>query len=214
MYELDTKSARQADTAGASIKELGKYVGRITQARDIVTKKGGRGIALAFTSQSGQKANLAIYTTGANGDRYQGYDTLMAMMTCMQLRGIQPSPGKVTRYDYDQGKEVQEDGTVFAGLHKPIGLLLETEEFEKQDGSIGSRLVVKNVFQADTELTASEILDKKTKPEALEKMVTALRHRPIKGRAQQQSTQEQALHAGHPAAGSGFDDMQSDDVPW
>ena len=210
MYQLDTKSARQADTAGASIKELGKYVGRITQARDIVTAKGGRGIAISFASQSGQKANLAIYTTGANGDKYQGYDTLMAMMTCMQLRSIQPSHGKVTRYDYDQGKEVQEDGTLFADLHKPIGMLLETEEFEKRDGTIGNRLVIKNVFQPETELTASEILDKKTKPEALEKMVAALRHRPLKSRAQQQSTQEQAPPAGHPAAGSGFDDMDSD----
>lgn len=42
-------------------------------------------------------------------------------------------------------------------------------------------MVLKGVFQAKTELTASEILDKKTKPEQLERMVAGLRHRPLKG---------------------------------
>ena len=35
MYALDTQAARKADTAGATIKELGKYVGEFTQAVDI-----------------------------------------------------------------------------------------------------------------------------------------------------------------------------------
>ena len=126
MYQLDTQAARHADTAGATIKEIGKYIGEFTQAQDIKTKKGGRGVSFIFESAGGQKANLAIYTTGASGERYQGYDALMAIMTCMQLRSIQPQPGKVTRYDYAAKKEVQEDGTLFPDLHKPIGVLLET----------------------------------------------------------------------------------------
>lgn len=211
MYALDTNAARHADTAGATIKELGKYVGEFIQAQDIKTKKGGRGVSFIFKSQSGQKANLAIYTTGANGDRYQGYDALMAIMTCMQLRGIKPAPGKVTRYDFDTKKEVVEDGTVFPDLHKPIGVLLETEDYEKSDGSLGTRMVLKNVFQASTELTASEILDKKTQPVLLPKMVEGLRHRPLKGSrpaASAPSTDDGfgGPPAGHPAS-SGFDGM-------
>jgi hypothetical protein len=214
MYALDTQAARHADTAGATIKELGKYVGEFIQAQDIVTKKGGRGVSFIFKSASGQKANLAIYTTSANGEHYQGYDTLMAIMTCMQLRGIKPAPGKVTRYDYEAKKEVQEDGTLFPDLHKPIGVLLETEDYEKQDGSVGTRMVLKNVFQANTELTASEILDKKTQPVALARMVDGLRHRPLKGArpAAPAGGNAGSPPAGHPAS-SGFDDM-SDDIPW
>lgn len=215
MYQLDTQAARHADTAGATIKEIGKYVGEFIQAEDIKTKKGGRGVAFVFKSASGQKANLAIYTTSADGERYQGYDTLMAIMTCMQLRGIKPAPGKVTKWDYEAKKEVQEDGTLFPDLHKPIGVLLETEDYEKQDGSTGTRMVLKNVFQPGTELTASEILDKKTQPVALAKMVEGLRHRPLKGaRPTPQRTAETAggPPSGHPAS-SGFDDM-SDDIPW
>lgn len=215
MYTLDAQAARHADTAGATIKEIGKYVGEFIQAKDVVTKKGGRGIEFIFKSQNGQKANFAIYTTGANGDRYQGYDALMAIMTCMSLRGIKPAPGKVTRYDFDAKKEVQEDGTVFPDLHKPIGVLLETEEYEKKDGSIGTRMVLKNVFQPGTELTASEILDKKTTPELLSKMVAGLRHRPLKGaRTTRPDDGMSAPPAGHPAS-SGFDGMDDgSDIPF
>ena len=215
MYALDTQAARHADTAGATIKELGKYVGEFIQAQDIVTKKGGRGISFTFKSTSGQKATLAIYTQSADGERYQGYDTLMAIMTCMQLRGIKPAPGKVTKWDYEAKKEVQEDGTLFPDLHKPIGVLLETEDYEKQDGSVGTRMVLKNVFQPGTELTASEILDKKTQPGMLAKMVEGLRHRPLKGARQAAPRAEDSAGgppAGHPAS-SGFDGMD-DDIPF
>lgn len=211
MYQLDPQAARHADTAGATIKEIGKYVGEFIQAKDVVTKKGGRGIEFIFKSQNGQKANLAIYTMGANGDRYQGYDTLMAIMTCMQLRGIRPAQGKVTRYDYDSKQEVVEEGTVFPDLHKPIGVLLETEDYEKKDGSIGTRMVLKNVFQPSTELTASEILDKKTQPVMLPKMVEGLRHRPLKGAKAPAPRNDDGFGGppvGHPAS-SGFDDDSS-----
>ncbi len=216
MYTLDVQAARHADTAGATIKEIGKYVGEFIQAKDVVTKKGGRGIEFIFKSQGGQKANLAIYTTGANGDRYQGYDALMAIMTCLQLRGIKPAPGKVTRYDFEAKKEVVEDGTVFPDLHKPIGVLLETEDYEKKDGSIGTRMVLKNVFQPGTELTASEILGKKTQPELLAKMVEGLRHRPLKGARQPAPRQDDGFGgppAGHPAS-SGFDEMDDGSIPF
>lgn len=216
MYTLDVQAARHADTAGATIKEIGKYVGEFIQAKDVVTKKGGRGIEFIFKSQGGQKANLAIYTTGANGDRYQGYDALMAIMTCLQLRGIKTAPGKVTRYDFEAKKEVIEDGTVFPDLHKPIGVLLETEDYEKKDGSIGTRMVLKNVFQPSTELTASEILDKKTQPELLAKMVEGLRHRPLKGARQPAPRQDDGFGgppAGHPAS-SGFDEMDDGSIPF
>jgi len=181
MYNLDINSARKADTTGGSIKEIGKYIGEFTQAKEIVAKSGTKGIEFAFKSTSGQKANLSIYTMSASGEKYQGYDALMAIMACMSLRSISPTKANVTRYDYDQKKDVQEPGTVFSELHKPIGVLLETEDYSKQDGSTGTRMVLKNVFRAADEFTASEILDRKTTPELLTKFVAGLRHRPLKG---------------------------------
>lgn len=211
MYTLDPQSARKADTIGNQIKEIGKYAGTFTQAVDIKTSKGGKGVAFVFKSNSGQKANLAVYTMSADGEKYQGYDALMAIMTCMGLRDIKPKPGTFTKYDFDKKEDVQVEGSIFPDLCKPIGVLLETEDYEKQDGGTGTRMVMKAVFQAATELTASEILDRKTTPEQLPKMVAGLRHRPLKAAKSHAPTpQRQAAHAG---GGSGFDDM-SDDIPF
>ena len=209
MYALDTQEARKADTQGNQIKELGKYVGAITQAEDITAKSGTKGVALSFTSNSGQKTKVGIYTIKADGTKLSGLSMLNALMTCLMLRNIAPKPGKVTRYDYDAKQDVIEDGSVFPELCKPIGFLLETEDYLKNDGhTVGTRMVLRGVFQASTELTASEVLDKKTKPEQLEKMVATLRHRPLKA-ASAQPTRT----APTGAAGSGFDDMD-DDIPF
>jgi hypothetical protein len=94
----------------------------------------------------------------------------------------------VTVYDYDQKKDVQKQASIFPELCKPIGLLLGTEDYQKQDGSVSSRMVLRGVFQASTELTASEILDRKTVPEALPKMVQALKHNPLKAAPMAQRT--------------------------
>ena len=85
-------------------------------------------------------------------------------------------------------------------------------------GSIATatRMVLKNVFPASTELTASEILDKKTQPELLTKMVEGLRHRPLKGARQPAPRQDDGFGgppAGHPAS-SGFDEMDDGSIPF
>lgn len=210
MYTLDIQAARKADTTGASIKELGKYVGEFTQAKDIVSKNtGARGIELAFKATNGQKANLSIYTQSASGEKYQGFEALMAIMTCMALRSIKPQIGKATKYDYDTKKDVIEECSIFPDLCKPIGVLLETEDYQKQDGSTGTRMVLKNVFQASTELTASEILDRKTSPEQLGKMVAGLRHRPLKCAKPMPTRQHGAAGDDRP-----FGDVDEDSIPF
>jgi hypothetical protein len=145
----------------------------------------------------------------AKGEKYQGYEALMAIMTCMKLRSIKPQFGKATKYDYDTRKEVVEECSIFPDLCKPIGVLLETEDYQKQDGSVGTRMVLKNVFQADTELTASEILDRKTKPEQLEKMVAGLRHHPLKNAKPTSSRQHGAASDDRP-----FGDADDSEIPF
>lgn len=180
MYDLNPNEARKADTQGNQIKELGKYLGVITQAEDITATTGTKGLNISFTSDAGQKTKVSIYTMKADGSKLGGFAMINALMTCMQLRNITPKQGTVTVYDYDQKKEVQKQGSIFPELCKPIGLLLGTEDFLKKDGGISTRMVLRGVFQASTELTASEILDRKTVPEALPKMVAALRHNPLR----------------------------------
>lgn len=212
MYELNTDSARKADQGGQMINELGKYVGTFTQAEDVTAKSGTKGVALTFES-NGQKARLSLYTKKSDGTTIMGFDTLMAIMTCLKLRSIKPTPGIVKSWDNDQKKEVEKQATVFPDLcGKPIGLLLETEDYLKQDGSLSQhpRIVIKSVFQADTELTASEILDRKTSPVMLPKMVEGLRHRPLKNAPKPRSQQHD--DGGFEHASAGFD-MANDEDP-
>lgn len=212
MYALDTKAAQKADQTGNRINTIGKYVGTFTQAEDITATTGTKGIALRFEA-NGQGASLSLYTKKADGETIMGFQTLMAIMTCLGLRNIEPKPGTVKAWDRDSNTEITKNATVFPDLcGKPIGLLLETEDYLKSDGSTGTKMVVAGIFQAKTELTATEILERKTVPLMLPKMVERLHHRPLKA--------AKALTAGRPAAqasagggGSGFDDMD-DDIPF
>jgi hypothetical protein len=208
MYNLDPNAARKADQTGNRISELGKYVGQFTQAEDITASTGTKGVALRFKS-NGQEANLSLYTTKADGTQIMGYQALMAIMTCMQLRGLSPKAGTVQAWDNDAKKEFTKQAQVFPELcSKDIGLLLETEEYAKKTGGIGTRMVIAGIFQAKTELTASEILDHKTTPEQLGKMVARLRHRPVKA-----DRHSSAAPSAHDGGGSGFDDMD-DEIPF
>lgn len=217
MYTLDTSEAKKADNTGNRITELGKYVGHFTQAEDVTAKTGTKGLSLSFES-NGKSANLSIYTIRNNGDKLQGYQTLMAMMTCLQLRNLTEREGTVKVWDNVARKEVERAGLTFPELcNKRIGLLLETEDYLKQDGTTGTKMVIAGVFQADTDLTASEILDRKTTPERLSQMEMRLRHRPVKGMATAAPAPQQHNY-GHPAAapahaGSGFSGLD-DEIPF
>jgi hypothetical protein len=204
MYKLDPIEARKADSAGGMITEIGKYVGVFTQAVDITAKTGTKGVSFTFKSNDGQKANLSLYTVKSDGSKIMGYQALMAIIACLNLRGIVTAEGMATVWDKASKTEVQEPATLFPDLaNKPIGLLLETEEYSKTDGGVGIKMVLKGVFQASTELTASEILDKKTKPEQLPRLVQALRHHPLKG-----------AQAARPATSSTADDPFGDDFSY
>lgn len=209
MYELDTKAARKADQTGSFISEIGKYVGVFKQAEAITASTGTKGVALTFDC-NGQKANINLYTMKSNGEKIMGFDALMAILTCLSLKRIDETSGTVTRWDADTKKEVSQPGTVFPTLcNVPIGLLLETEDYTSNKGEVKTRMALKAVFQAKTELTASEILDRKTTPEQLPKMVAGLRHRPAKaGKKPEPHSQENGM----PPA-QGFEGMD-DDIPF
>lgn len=209
MYALDANEARKADTTGNSIREMGKYTGKFLQAEDITASTGTKGIALTFEA-NGQKTRFSLYTKRSNGETIMGFQALMAIMACLGLRNITPQQGTITFWDNDAKAEKTKQGTIFPELcNKPVGVLLETEDYLNRNGEVRTRMVFAGAFQAVTELTASEILDRKTKPEQLVKQVAYLRHHPVKAAAKANAP---APSRAAPA-GSGFDDMD-DDIPF
>lgn len=170
-YTLDSKLAKKAD-GGDYITTTGKYIGRITKAEDVLSTNKTQGIDFSFESQDGAKANyMTLWTVNQNGENLSGLNALNAIMTCMKVKEISTSPMLVKDH---KGERVAQ---CFTQLHKPIGLLLAKEPYDKNDGTEGYKMVIEGVFDPETELTASEILDRKTQPQKLAQMVARLKDR-------------------------------------
>lgn len=209
MYILDKQAAMNADSTGKWLNETGKYIGKILCAEDIKAQTGTRGMVISLQANDGRETRQYVYTTKADGEKLSGYDLIMALMTCLKLRGIKPVQGLVKRWDNEKKQEYTEQGQVFPELaNKPIGFLLQKteEESRKNPGQTAWSAKLVGVFEAGTELVAAEILNGKTKPEALALRVAQLADRPMKKRPASAHASHQDYDYGDPPAGSGFDD--------
>lgn len=222
MYQLDPQAARDADTIGAYLNETGKYIGQFTRAEKLVSHaRGTHGIGFTFEAKDKRTTRFDIWTMRADGEHLSGYKAVNAIMACLKLRGLTESTAMVDRYDFDTKQTNKVQAPVFAELTgKPIGVLLRNTEYAKIDrdgretGETGWRLEFVMPFQADTELTASEVLDRKTSPEKLASAVAFLQDRPLKNKPIAPARQQtHSAPAGNAGGGNGFDDMD-DDIPF
>ena len=209
-YQLDTTAAKKADSINSRIDSMGKYMGVLTRAEPITSKKGSKGVDMSFKSDTGATADyLTLWTHNGDGKQLQGFNTLMAIMTCLKVRELKAEQGEVEKYDKDQNARVKVSVPLFKTLmDKPFGLLIHMEEYEKTAGGTAWKPQITAPFDA-AEFTASEILNKVQKPETLEKMVQALRDRPLKNGASKASAPNYTSEN----PGDGFSDMP-DDLPF
>lgn len=177
-YEFNEESARQA---GASnyIDATGKYKGTFTQAKQIISKKGSEGIEFSFEADDGRAANyLQLWTFDVDGKPLYGKKVLDAVMCCARIKTLTPQKGTI------QGKSGQEDAILFPGLQgRPIGLLLQREEYQKNNGDLGYKFNIYAPFHAESEMMAIELLDGKTAPEMLPKVLEGLQDKPLQARS-------------------------------
>jgi len=190
-YTLDTAAAKQADQTGKFIRETGKYKGRFTKAEALVAGTGTKGIAFTFESDEKQTVNFSVYTTKANGETLRGFQTVMAILVCMGLKGVRPAVmGTATKYDFDAGADVTYQAPLLLDLmNKPIGVVLQKCEYAKErdrvpTGEYGWKIELQNAFAAATELTATEILAGSGRPEMLGNILSHLADRPLKNKPQ------------------------------
>jgi hypothetical protein len=178
MYTLDTKLASKADAIGAYISETGKYTGTFVRAEKLVSaNKQTDGIGFTFRADDGRECRFDVWTRKGNGERLSGLNQINAMMACLKLRAINVSQQNVKKWD--NGQEVT---VCRRRASRPDGqadrLLLRAEEYEKmadgqKTGDTGWRMGLFAIFQAETELMASEIMARKTTPEQLAKVVAS-----------------------------------------
>lgn len=210
-YQLNVEAAKQADIINSRIDTRGKYLGMLTRAEPIKSKKGSQGVDMSFKADTGATADyLTIWTHNADGKQLQGFNALMAIMTCMRVKSLKAEVGEIEKYDQDQQKRVNVSTPIFKELmNKPFGLVLHMEEYEKTAGGTAWKPAISGVFDKD-EFTASEILNKSKEPGTLNKMLDALRDRPLK--AGGQANKQSAPSSIAPDSGP-FSDM-ADDIPF
>lgn len=190
MYILNPEAARQGDTVGGFIAETGRYVGKFLRAEKLISAKAQTdGIGFTFKSNDGREARFDIWTQKADGTALPGLNTINAMMTCLQLRELRATSQKVKRWDAQAGRDTEQVVPCFEALmNVDIGLLLRSEEYEKQfngqpTGETGWKMGLFAVFQAKTGLMATEILARRTSPEMLENVALSLRDKPLRKKA-------------------------------
>lgn len=211
-YTLDTKAANQADVIFSKIESKGKYLGTLTRAEAVTSDKGTKGVDLSFKADSGETADyLTLWTHNNEGKQLMGFNTLMAIMTCLRVKSLSAETGEVEKYDQDQQKRVKVSVPLFKDLmNKPVGLLLRMEEYAKNAGGTGWKPVIAAAFDKDG-FTASEILNKSTQATTLAKMESALRDKPLKSAASPSHSTAPASSA--PSGGASFADFD-DDIPF
>ena len=180
-YTLDASAAKQADQLFSKIEQKGRYIGAITRAEQVVSKKGSKGVDLSFKTETGATADyLSIWTHNGEGKQLQGFNLLMAIMTCLRVKGLKAELGEVEKYDQDTKQRVKAQVLLFKELmNKPVGLLIHMEEYEKSAGGTAWKPAISAPFDKDG-FTASEILAQAKAASTLEKMEQGLRDRPLK----------------------------------
>ncbi len=212
MLTFDKEQAKQADQINSAISESGKYIGVITRAEKLLSINGTDGLGLSFKSDSGATSDyLDLYTKSASGAVLPSAKIVQAILGCLKLKQANDGPITCEKYSKDAGKrEVVQVNGYPELMGKRIGLLLQKElSTNEKNGKDVSKMIIVGVFQADTELTVSEMLAGKTTPETLPKMVSWLAANPVNDRTKssaQQTTTKQT-------APSVMSDM-SDDIPW
>lgn len=185
MYNLNPELAKKADVIGAYIQDTGKYVGTFLRAEKLVSQsKGTDGIGFTFKDDTGRECRFDVWTQKQNGEALQGLAQINAMMACLTLRTLTEARATVKKW-YDGAEQVMDAPCFTELMGKRIGLLLRAEEYAKMKdnqltGENGWRMGLFAIFQADTELMATEIMTRKTKPEALANVTALLADKPLK----------------------------------
>lgn len=191
MYVLDVELAKAGSQMGGGlIDESGAYKGVITEAKQFQGDNGASGIELSFEREDGAKANyIKLYEKKNNGALGFGVKQIQAIMACMKLRAVNN----------------------LAELHKPVGLILQREDYVKNDGSTGFSMKLVAPFDPQTQKTAKEILEN-SEANTVMKILSTLKDKPAKQQAYQ--PQQATTHADPFSMGSNQPPIPGHDDPF
>jgi hypothetical protein len=210
---LRSDDARKADNFSSVLKETGKYVGVITRAEKLLSERNTEGVGFSFKSDDGASANyLDVYTVKSDGSQLRGHSIVQAILCCTRTKSADEGQITFQRWDSSTRSMVQATANGYPALMgKRIGLVLQKElATHSITGEDTERLNIVAVFEANTGLTASEILDQKTKPEKLENIVQMVMRNPIRDTRKRGASRS----SDHPNAPGNNSAPFDDDLPF
>lgn len=201
-FTLDPNKAKAADKVASNISATGYYTGHFTNAYLRHTDNGAVMVGFSFKSDEELTSNFEICTHGRDGKPTFGLDMLHAGLSCLKVRSAKAVAG--VRKAYINGAEQDIQCEVYPDfINKPIGLILQKVEYEKQDGSgVGYRMELKHFIDPLTKQTGGEVLNKDA-AEKFEKLLGRYTDKLIATTAPQK-----------PKNSSGHDFIVEDEIPF
>ena len=210
-FKLSAKSAKKGDyIGGQSITKTGGYDGKFISVKKIIASTGTIGVEFSFKSENdGTAGFLSIYIQKKDGTLLPDYDTLNAIMACMKVKSITEKQMDIEEYSKTKEKMIKVNRPCYPELMgKPIGMVLQREEYYRTDNSIGATMGIYAAYNVESRQTAIEILDQK-KPERLEKILDVVKDKKVA-----KKTTPKTANAGDLPDGDFDDDAYDDDIPF
>lgn len=215
-FTLDTQAAKESNAGSKRIKESGKYVGKFKAAWYETNSNGTESVHFLFESSDGLEAGpLALYTHNGKGEQLPSYKTFNAILTCLKLRAVKAQNGTVELYDFDTRNMVKKTKEIYPELAgKPIGLVLQREQYAKNNGDIGERMVIVAPFDSTNGKVAVEILNNQD-AKALDGLMRWLEVNPIKKLSGSRGNQSSSAgHDSQQQSGNYTSQFDDDDIPF
>jgi len=210
-FNLNPNLAKEG-SEGAGFQKIttsGAYTGIITKAKFVTAKSGTTGIEFAFECVSGATADyITIWLTKPDGTQLSAHKVLHALLMCLKVKEAAPVDGQVEEWNSATNKREIVSAVIYPALmNVPIGLLLQAEEYQKDNGDIKTSMNLFAPFVADTKQMAIEVLDTQP-PSALDRIMPTVKDKKLPQARSQQATQQQSGQQQPPA------DIYDDDVPF
>lgn len=200
-YTLDINAAKKA-TAGGSV-ETGKVIATIVRAEFIRSDGGAEGMEFEIKTDTDATGHFTIWTRGKNGSQIAGYAVLQSIMVIARQKTLTPEMRQVQKYNYDSQSRAAVTVPVAKELMgKKLGCLLFREAYVNNK-EVKSRLAMYCCFDPESEMVASEILDRKTKSEELSGLLVRML---AKEEALAKKAAAELQNGGMPAYGSAMAD--------
>lgn len=221
-YSLNSQGAIEGSNIGYQrITASGAYTGVFTKAKAVTASTGAKGIELAFKTDDGAEANyLTLYTHSKTGEETLGRKQLDSLMACLKVRQIDPEQATIMEWDNSLQQEQQVGVLLYTGLmNSRVGVVLQREEYRKNNGDTGERMNLYSFYNADTKQNGAEVMQQ-TEAKALDNVLATLKDKSLKGgtntkapTAAAKAQQQQGATAN--AAGlSGAAQDFADDIPF